>query len=402
MVPAFNEQPAQPTQYVQPMGAQVPTMGADLTGNVTDTGAPTLDSLSAKIQNIVTYINYIAKTLENVIGHNNVMAESLNKSINYAETIGSTLSKSISYNDAVTKMLNEHMAYTDMLANIINENATTIDKLGNYANLISTRVNENINLSNVIANKTQQVIEYSDNTAKVLNEHIDYTDTLANQINSSNFITATVNGVSDRNLDSNVASIDESKSLSEQLTAVLNKIEEKSNKSVLKSQFPFLQLLSEANVEKFLGLDKDTKAEIVATMAQSVYFNEDDVLSVMNGVMESKQAGIPNYMRFMPDEYKATFESLSQNEKAEIIRNAESGFYHLDTPYQVKNFWKEMRMDARAKNIQESKKFENTSAINESHNQGIDGLTQEQFADYKRGYSKSTIQMYLNHARLHH
>ena len=186
------------------------------------------------------------------------------------------------------------------------------------------------------------------------------------------------------------------------MSQVLNKIEEKSNKSVLKAQFPFLQLLSEANVEKFLALDKDTKAEIVATMNQSVYFNENDVMSVMNGVLESKEAGIPNYMRFMPDEYKATFESLSTDEKAEIVRNAESGFYRLETPYQVKNFWREMKMDARAKNMNESKQYEQTSAINESHNQSIDGLTKEQFADYKRGYSKSVIQMYLNHARLHH
>ena len=406
-VPAFSQEQVQPTDYetsqpVPPIDyAQVPTIGADITGNVTDTGAPTLDSLSDKISSIVNYINYIAKTLENVIGHSNVVAENLNKSINYSETIGSTLSESINYQESIVKMINEHIAFTDILSGVINENASTIDKLGNYTNLIGSRLNETINLSNVIANKTQQVIEYSDNTAKIFNEHIDYTDTLANQINSTNFVTATVNGVSDRNLNSNVASIDEKASLSQQVTTILNKIEGKSNKSVLKAQFPFLQLLSESNIDKFLSFEKDTKAEIVATMNQSVYFNENDVMTVMNGVVESKAAGVPNYMRFMPDEYKATFESLSQNDKSEIIRNAESGFYRLDTPYQVKNFWREMRMDVRTTNIKESKQYNNTSAVNESHNQGIDGLTTEQFADYKRGYSKSDIQMYLNYARLH-
>jgi len=391
---------SQPSNF----GAQI--QGAQAQGNpvaevpqTADGQIPNVQDTFETVQKLIQYINFIAKQLEAVMGHSEVVTEMLNRSINYSEKIGSVLNEHISYTNAQGKLLNETIGYTQELAGIINNNGLVTEKTVSYLNLIGTKLNESIELSNVIADKTQKAIEFTEFNAQMFNEHVDFTNMLANEINGTNFTNAKAEGVTNRNLNDNVASISESNDVLNQVNKVLEKINERSNESVLMKQFPFLTLLSESNRQEFYKLDNDTKSEIVATLQSGYYGNEADVVSTIHNVLENKNKQIPNYLKFMPDKYKAIYESLDEASKAEIARKAGSGYYRLNTPYQIKSFWDSMNMVERGQAIQESKEY---AAINESRCQNTEGtITAQQYADLQRGYDKSYIQMMTRHAQNH-
>jgi len=383
---------------VQPVGGQVPGL------EMPNGDMPTVGDTMEVVQKLINYINFIAKQLEAVMGHSEIVTEMMNRTINYSETIGQTLNEHINYTNATNKLLNETINYTQELAGVINENGTITEKTINYLNLIGTRLNETIELSNVISDKTQKAIEFSEYNANVFNEHVDFTNLLANEINGTNFTNAKAEGITNRNLQDNVSSISEStNNVLTEVDKVLSKINERSNTSVLESQFPFLKLLTESNKQVFYKLDNDTKVEVVATLKSGVYFNEGDVMSVVNGILENKNKDIPTYVKLMPDKYKQVYESLNENEKGEIHRKATSGFYRLNTPYQVKSFWDSQQLQQRSEMLEESKNqnLNQQSAINENNSQSTEGITRTQFADYNRGYNKEYIQMLTRHAGAH-
>ena len=353
---------------------------------------------------IIQYINFIGKQLEVVMGHSDVLSEMLNRSINYSEKIGTTLNEHINYTNATNKLLNETINYTNELAGIINHNGELFEKSVGYLNLVGTRLNETIELSNVISEQTNNVIKFNEYSAKLVNEHIDFTNVIANVINSGNFTKGAVS-ITDRNLSDNVANINESyNNIITSVDKVLSTVADRSNSSVLENKFPFLKLLEESNKNTFYGLDTDTKIEVVSTLEKGVYFNESDVMSVIHGIMENKNSDIPSYVRLMPDKYKQVYESMSANEKSSIHQKATSGFFKLNTPYQIKSFWDSQGLNGRNQILQEAKILEKQqgSAINENKSQSTEGtITFNQLADMQRGYSKDFIQNLTRHAGNH-
>lgn len=387
--PFSGETFAQPASF----GSQAqPAMGGEGFPTSADGETPNIEDTFQTVQNLLQYVQYLAKQINVLMGHSDVVAESLNKAIAFSETIGKTVNEHIEYTNAQGKLLNEAIGYSQELAGIINENAKVLDRSVKYANLVGTRLNENIELSNVLADKTQKAIEFTEYNARLFNEHVDFTNVLANEINGANFTNAKAEGVDNRNLDSNVAEITESAaSVASKVDTLLEKVKSRSNEAVLESQYPFLAMLSESNKEKFYKLDNDTKAEFIATLKNGFYANENDIVSCMNAVVESKNSQLPNYIKWMPDKYKAIYESLSEVDKNEIARKAMSGFYNLDTVLQVKNFWDSQKMDVREEILKESKKMDEIRSLNESKRQGTDGLTAQEYEDINRGYSTEFI-----------
>lgn len=396
----------QPTEIGQ-LGAvpQIDTMnpvgGMDQMPNME---VPTIDNTVETVQKLIDYINFIAKQLQVVMGHNNVISEMLNKSISYQETMGKTLNEHINFTNKSNVILNETIGYIDVLKEVINENSDVTEDLIKYANLSSTRLNEAIDLTNLISDTTNKAISFSEFNANLFNEHVDFTNTLANRINVDGFTSGKISNVSDRNLSDNVATITESqKNIIASVDKVLSKINENSNTSVLEAKYPFLKLLSESNKNIFYGLDSDTKVEIIATLESGVYFNENDVMSTINGIKESKNKNLPSYLKLMPDSYKMVYESMSEDEKANIHRKAVTGFHRLNTPYQVKTFWDTLQLQERIRILEENLQINNkNTAINENKSQGTEGfITIGQLAEYQRGYSANYIQQLTSHARTH-
>jgi len=63
----------------------------------------------------------------------------------------------------------------------------------------------------------------------------------------------------------------------------------------------------------------------------------------------------------MPDEYKPVWESLTEGHQQSII--AQSHFYNLNTPYQIRNFWSTRNLGVSPVGLQ---KLQENESINEN------------------------------------
>jgi hypothetical protein len=61
----------------------------------------------------------------------------------------------------------------------------------------------------------------------------------------------------------------------------------------------------------------------------------------------------------MPEEYSQVWESLTEGHKQSVI--AQSNFYRLETPYQIKNFWSTRQLGAKTVGVQKLDENENVA-----------------------------------------
>ena len=158
-------------------------------------------------------------------------------------------------------------------------------------------------------------------------------------------------------------------SLQNNATKILSKIEESKVDKILENKYTFLKLLSTDNKQKFYALNENLKKEIVVALNNGVYFNEKDVVNIMESIIAAQGQNLPNYLKFIPDEFKPIYENLNQNKRTEIDNLAKSGFYKLNTPYQVKSFWYSLDINESLKQYENNKSLNdyNVESINENN-----------------------------------
>jgi len=61
----------------------------------------------------------------------------------------------------------------------------------------------------------------------------------------------------------------------------------------------------------------------------------------------------------MPENYAPIWESLNEGQKQSII--AQSNFYNLETPYQIKNFWSTRQLGAKPVGLQKLQESQETT-----------------------------------------
>ena len=120
-----------------------------------------------------------------------------------------------------------------------------------------------------------------------------------------------------------------------------------------------------------------------------MWFNENDVLGIMDAVVNESTKDIHIIQKFMPDTYKPVWDKMNENEKSRFY--AKSQLYNLKTPYQVKSFWDEQ--DLRGINeraIIETENLKEMQKLNES--QGTEGMIPvERVVESSRGYSSNYL-----------
>jgi hypothetical protein len=98
----------------------------------------------------------------------------------------------------------------------------------------------------------------------------------------------------------------------------------------------------------------------------------DTLKAPSNPLFESNQEeNDPNAtgIRFvdeMPDEYKEVWESLTEGHQQSIV--AQSHFYKLETPYQIRNFWSTRNLGVSPVGLQ---KLQENETLNENQNQSF-------------------------------
>ena len=357
------------------------------------------------LSKLVGFVNYLAENLEGVVNYADYLSEMVNKSVNYTEHVAETTNNAIEYANYVGEKLEISIKHQDYVAEKLNESI-------NYSEYIKEGLNNSINYQNYLAEELDKGIQYTEYVAEGANKGLEFSEYLAENINANRdyasyiaeraaqgigyteYLAEQLNeglDVSKRNVLGGVKKLNESASVD----ALIGKVDEvianvtsTSSKNVLESKYPFLKVMNESNKDKFYKLDSKTKQSIVETLGAAVWFNESDVLAIMESVVNERTKNVPNHLKFMPDEYKATWEKMNEGEKNMI--HAKSQLYTLNTPYQVKAFWDEQDLRGISERVEIERNNNKLQKLNES--QGTEGMISvDRIVEHQRGYTSNYL-----------
>ncbi len=354
---------------------------------------------------LVGFVNYLAENLEGVVNFADYLSEMVNKSVRYTEHVAETTNNAIEYASYVGEKLDTSIKHQDYIAEKLNESI-------NYSEYIKESLNSSINYQNYLAEELDKGIQYTEYVAEGANRGLEFSDYLAEQVNANRdyaqyvaekaslgigyteYLAEQLNSgleVSKRNVLDGVKKLNESASVDALLgkvDAVIAEVTSTSSKNVLESKYPFLKVMSEANQQKFYKLDSKTKQSIVETLGAAIWFNEADVIGIMESVINEKTKNLPSHVKFMPDEYKAIWAKMNESEKNRI--HAKSQLYTLNTPYQVKAFWDEQDLRGINERVEIEKNNNKLQKLNES--QGTEGMISvERIVEHQRGYTSNYL-----------
>ena len=307
--------------------------------------------LAENLDNSITYSKYLAENLDKNISYSRYLAENVDKSISYSEYVAENLDKSVEYSKYLAEKVDETIQYSEYVAEKVDTNisyseylAENLDKGISYSEYLAEKVDQGIGYSEYIAEKLDQGIgyteylaenvnkgiAYSEYLAENLNKGISYSDYLAEKIKNniaySEYIAESVNSSLGETINENVreqADLASNAGLFESgfagdYTTISGKID-----ALIESvQTQKTESLTKKAAEKFQPTAKTQKAGQV--------LNE-------NLNEETTPSSGHKFVDEAPEGYAQVWESLNEGHRQSLI--AQSAFYNLETPYQIKNFW---------------------------------------------------------------
>jgi hypothetical protein len=360
-----------------------------------------------------SYVNYLAESLEGVINYADYLSHKVNQSIKYTEHVAETTNSGIEYSSYLGEMLNRSVNYQDYIAEKVNQSI-------NYSEYIKESLNNSIKYQNYLAEELDKNIQYTEYVAEGANRGIEFTEYVSEHVNLnreysqyvaeklgqsigySEYIAESLTDgtkLRTRNVLGGVSGLNESNSIDNLISKVdqvITEVNDKSSKAVLENKYPFLKVMSEANKKSFFGLEAGTKQAIVEALNGSVWFNENDIVGIMEAVVNHKEQNIPTYLRFMPAEYKPIWNQMNESEQGRV--HAKAQLYSVNTPYQVKAFWDEL--DLRGINERIETQKQNTKKMQQlNESQSTEGLVPvNQVVEMQRGYSQNYLENMLRGA----
>ena len=340
--------------------------------------------LAENLDNSVRYGEYLAENLDSTISYSKYLAENLDKNISYAKYLAENVDKSISYSEYVAESVDKNIEYSKYLAEKVDQNiqyseylaenvdkgiayseylaenvdkgiayseylAENLDKGIAYSEYLAEKLNNGIEYSEYIAENVNNSIEYSDYLAENLNKGLDYSEYLAENLNKgiaySEYI---AESISDKIPYEYNASLVENINLSAK--AGLNESGFAGNYGNLNSQIDSL-------IESVKTRKTDSNINEAAKAAGSAQTQKANK-KALNESEDTSRTGL-KFIDEIPAEYAQIWESLSEGHQQSIV--AQSCFYNLDTPYQIKNFWSTRQLGAKPVGVQKLDESENVA-----------------------------------------
>jgi hypothetical protein len=328
--------------------------------------------LAENLDNAIKYGEYLAENLDESINYSKYLAENLDKNISYSKYLAENVDKGISYTEYVAESTDKGIEYTKYLAEKLDQNiqyseylAENLDKGISYSEYLGENLDKGIAYSEYLAEKLNDGIEYSEYLAEGLNKNIQYSDYLAENVNKgldysdylaeklkksisyTEYIAETVNTTKYKATDSLRENVDLSASAG-------------LNESGFAGDYTDLTTRIDSLIESVKTQKTESNInEASASMKQTANTQKAD--EVLNENENKNKTGL-NFIDTMPEEYTQVWESLSEGHKQSII--AQSNFYRLDTPYQVKNFWSTRQLGAATVGVQKLDESENIAMPN--------------------------------------
>lgn len=314
--------------------------------------------LSENLDNSITYSKYLAENLDKTISYSKYLAENVDRSISYSEYVAENVDNSIEYSKYIAEKLDQNIQYSEYLAENVDKGISYSEYLGEnldkgiaYSEYLAEKVNNGIEYTEYVAENLNRGIEYSDYLAENLNRGIDYSEYLAEKLNRSISYSEYIAESMERN-----APYNDQTSLREsaEFTA-----ESDLNESGFAGSYDDLSFKIDSLIESVQT--KKTEENInEAANRFAAPAKKQKATESLNESENINETGI-KFIDEIPEEYAQVWESLSEGHKQSII--AQSSFYRLDTPYQIKNFWSTRQLGTSPVGLQklhESEEITNT------------------------------------------
>jgi hypothetical protein len=315
--------------------------------------------LAENLDSSISYSKYLAENLDKNISYSKYLAENVDKSISYSEYVAESVDKSIEYSKYLAEKVDQNIQYSEYLAENLDKGIAYSEYLGEnldkgiaYTEYVAEKLNDGIEYSEYLGENLNKTIQYSDYLAENLNRGLDYSEYLAEKvkrsISYSEYIAENVNN----GMANNSETLRESVDLSAK--AGLNESGFAGDYNNLSSQID--SLIESVKTQKTeSNINEASKVlEVSADTQKAEALNEEENIN---------KTGL-KFIDEMPEEYGQVWESLNEGHKQSII--AQSNFYRLDTPYQIKNFWSTRQLGTKTVGVQKLDESENTAQTNAS------------------------------------
>ena len=287
--------------------------------------------VAENLEKSIKHSDYLAENMNTMCQHNDYLAEQLEKSVNYAEYVAENLDKSIEHGDYLAEKLEQNFAHNDYLAETLEQNfahndylAEEINKTNSYNAYLAESLDKSCQHSDYLAEQLERTTEHSDYLAEQLENTVN-----GRPLNEGKWSEAANITIDGRSNTSYMSSLDA------KLDALISRV----NENVKEENF--MNFLSEGRQKEFNSLDDTTKSMITESMKGVK--NAEQATAVWRRVYESKK-GL-DIVENMPEQFKATWESLSDARKSELLEEAK--FYKLNTANEIAYFWQTRDMRER-------------------------------------------------------
>lgn len=321
--------------------------------------------LAENLDQSITYSKYLAENLDKNISYSKYLAENVDKSISYSEYVAESVDKNIDYTKYVAEKVDQSISYSEYLA----EN---VEKSVSYAEYLAENLDKTISYSEYLAENLDKGIAYSEYLGEKLNDGIEYTEYIAENLNKgiefSDYLAENINKGIDYS-EYLAEKLNKSISYSEYIAeSVSTKMPAKTVSLKESAEFSAKSNLKESGFAgnyDDLTTKIDSLIESVKTQKTEVKINEaasklapaetQKATQALNESEQTNKTGL-KFIDEMPEEYTQIWESLNEGIKQSIV--AQSNFYRLDTPYQIKNFWSTRQLNAKVVGLQKLQESE--------------------------------------------
>ena len=313
--------------------------------------------LAENLDSSISYTKYLAENLDKNISYSKYLAENVDKSISYSEYVAESVDKSIEYSKYLAEKVDQNIQYSEYLAENVDKGIAYSEYLGEnldkgiaYTEYVAEKLNNGIEYSEYLGENLNKSIEYSDYLAENVNRGLDYSEYLAEKvkrsISYSEYIAENVNNGTMNKTESLRESVD----LSAQ--AGLNESGFAGDYTNLSSQIDnLIESVKTQKTESNIN-EASRSVEAPADTQKAETLNEEE---------NANKTGL-KFIDEMPEEYTQVWESLNEGHQQSII--AQSNFYRLDTPYQIKNFWSTRQLGTKTVGVQKLDESENVAQTN--------------------------------------
>ncbi len=303
------------------------------------------DYLAEQLEKSIAHGDYLAEKLDQNYAHNDYLAEKLDQNFKHNDYLAEKLEQNFAHNDYIVEELQKNYAHNDYIAEELN-------KTNSYNAYIAEKLDQNFAHNDYIAEELERTATHGDYLAEQLENSVN-----GRPLNEGKWSEAAKITIDGRSNGSYMSSLD----------AKLNALVESVRANVKEENF--MDFLSEGRQKEFNSLDDDTKGMI--TEAMRGVKNAEQATAVWRRVYESKK-GL-DIVENMPEQFKATWESLSEQRKNELLEEAK--FYKLNTANEIAYFWQTRDMRERQQVVErldtDSARMWNTEANMKEQNDYI-------------------------------